>query len=78
MNRIYGNKILQFGELNSEEVKEVMDEEAQLQQGMAQVDPTGQPMAQSGIPPDGQNAPPQDVLPPIDPLALTPQIQPNV
>ena len=36
MNRIYGNKILQFGELNSEEVKEVMDEEAQNMQMMQQ------------------------------------------
>ncbi len=64
MNRIYGTKILQFGELNSEEVKEVMDEEAQNQQAM---------MAQ-GMAPDASGASPQPVMPPIDPLAIT---QPN-
>lgn len=66
MNRIYGNKILQFGDLNSEEVKEVMDEEAQNQQMMAQ----GQP----GMPPDASGASPQPVMPLMDPLAIT---QPN-
>lgn len=65
MNRIYGNKILQFGELNAEEVKEVMDEEAQNAQAMMA---EGQP----GMPLDAQNAPPQPVSPPLDPLALTP------
>ncbi len=69
MNRIYGNKILQFADLNSEEVKEVMDEEAQnLQAGMPGV--PGMPEIQ----PDALGASPQPVSPQVDPLALT---QPN-
>lgn len=66
MNRIYGNKILQFADLNSEEVKEVMDEEAQNMQMQGQGMPNMPEM-----PPDALGASPQPQIRQVDPLANT-------
>jgi hypothetical protein len=66
MAKIYGKKILEFVDLNPEEIKEVMEAETQnmqmLQQGMP------------GMPPDALGASPRPQIPPVDPLAIT---QPN-
>lgn len=71
MNRIYGEKILQFAELNSDQAKEVMDEEEQNMQMM-------QSQGMPSMPPDALRASPQLVSPQPDqlgdPLSLT---QPN-
>ncbi len=70
MNKIYGNKILEFGDLNPDEIKEVMDYEDQKitqMQGMA-----------TGMPPEAtQGSPPLQMAQavPSDPMQLT---QPNV
>jgi hypothetical protein len=66
MNRIYGEKILQFADLNSDQAKEVMDEEEQNMQMMSQ------------MPSDALGASPQPVIPQVDPSASPIDItQPN-
>lgn len=57
MNKIYGKKILEFADLNSDEIKEVMDAESQKMQ--------------LGMPPDALGGTPQPVM--QDPMQLTPQ-----
>jgi len=60
MTKIYGNKILEFADLNSDEVKEVMEEEEQKM---------SQPMP--GMPseaPQAPLAPPTPLMPPTDAL----------
>lgn len=65
MNKIYGNKILEFGDLTSDEIKEVMDEEQQkLQMGMMQ----------PGMPPEAQNAPLTSEMPLTVPTDAQPVI----
>lgn len=61
MNRIYGEKILQFADLNSDQVKEVMDEEQQnAQQGIQA----------GGVPPNDQSA-----IMPISPVTAPNALQ---
>ena len=69
MNRIYGKKILEFGELNADEVKEVMEAEAQkMSMGMSGM--------AAGMPSEPQNALPQPVSAP-NPLNIpTDALQP--
>jgi hypothetical protein len=63
MNKIYGNKLLEFGDLTPDEIKEVMDFEAQkMSHGMV-----------TGMPPDAMGgSPPPAMAPPapIDPMQL--------
>jgi hypothetical protein len=66
MNRIYGEKVLQFAELNNDQVKEVMEEEAQKMQ-------TGVP----GMPPDAAGGAPQPAIPQVDPNMASQLTQPN-
>jgi hypothetical protein len=61
MNKIYGKKLLEFGDLNQDEIKEVMDAEEQTQQAMAQ-----NPAA--GTPPDALGASPQAAMPQVPQL----------
>jgi hypothetical protein len=62
MNRIYGEKILQFGDLNSDQVKEVMDEESQNLQQMS-MGMSGISGMAPGMPPGMPQASPQPVMP---------------
>jgi hypothetical protein len=75
MKKISDKKILEFADLNTDQIKEVMDEEEQNMQMMQQ-----QGGAMPGMPPDAAGASPQPQIPATDPNATMPLIetpQPN-
>jgi hypothetical protein len=61
--KIYGKKMLEFGDLNSDEVKQVMDEEEQKMSQIPAAIP-GMPPEATGAPSQGANAPAASLIPP--------------